>query len=261
MKNSDVMQVGTKNSTQENVQLTHLESVSLGLLGLAKESSYFKNQLLKQLYEHELILTDASPLQELNLDYGHVKWIPFINPGVAESKLTWLCREANNTSNEEREKIVQILSLAYQDPTPKMAAWGIVFNETLGVFVAGHPFFLDQCLKYSQVIILGPTWRELESQNLSKQINRASLLTLSRCIEEAKFNLKKLDPEVSSWLLEGSGLELYGAESKEDFTEIVTQVKNCGLPFSSLSEEVDLIALQPCVTGSYETLLAKLTML
>jgi hypothetical protein len=260
METLDVL-VGTKNTTKKDSKMTHLESVALGLLALTMKSDFFKQQLMQQLYEHDLILTDSSETPGDDLDYENIEFIPFISPEVAVRKLSWLCNEIGFASKNEKQRIVRVLSLTYKNPIPQMAAWGFIFNETLGVFVAGHPFNIDSCLEYSQVIILGPNWQKFESQNITKQVNRISLMTLTKCIEEAKFNLKRIDPEVSSWLFEGSGLELYCAENESDYKEILVRMHNCGQPYISLSEDVDLIALRPSVTGSYEILLANLTAL
>lgn len=84
-------------------------------------------------------------------------------------------------------------------------------------------------------------------------------MALSKCIEDAGFKLDRLEPEVGSWLLEGSGVRLYGAARDQDFKDVLACVSATGLPFASVSEEVDMLALQPCITGSYETLLAAMT--
>lgn len=261
MRTLDLVQVGTENTTKKELGLSKLESVALGLLALATKSEVIQKKLMQGLYEYDLIMSNLENTSEESLDFSHIEWIPFINTRIAESKLFWLINEINHASDEERQRVVKILSYTYRNPVPQMAAWGFIFNETLGVFVAGHPFNVDMRLEYSQVIIVGPNWRQLEPQNLAKQVSRISLMALSKCIEEANFNLKRIEPEVSSWLLEGSGLELYCAKDEEELNEILIKAQNCGLLCSSISEEVKLIALQPSVSGSYETLLAKLTAL
>ena len=260
MKTLDFVQVGTGiNTTKEGSEISRLESVALGLLVLAKKSDFFKKRLMQHLYEHDLILLGTIEIPEVPLEYGHIKWIPSINPKVVERKLVWLFNEIDYASDLQRQRIIKILSLAYRKPVPKMAAWGILFNETLGLTM-GDPD-LDCCLEYSQVVILGSGWHKLELQNLTKQVSKVSLMALTRCIEEANFNLNRLEPEVSSWLLEGSGIKLYSAKNDQDFEEILIHARDCGLPFASISEDVNLIALQPSITGSYDTLLAKLTSL
>jgi hypothetical protein len=261
MKTVNDVQVGTKIATKHNSRLSHLESVALGLLVLAIKSNYFKKELVQYLFENDLILPKTITNQGFYQNYESIKWILPINPSIAESKLKWLVNEIEYVSDAEREKIIRILDLAYRKPVPEMAAWGIVFNETLGVFVAGHPFFVDRHLEYSQAIILSPNWRNLEPQNLTKQISRISLMTLTKCIEEAELDFKRLEPEVSSWLLEGKNLELYVAKNEKDFKGILTHLSNSGIIYTSISNEINLIALQPSVTGSYETLFAKLTLL
>ena len=131
MKTLNVVQADSKNSSQKISTPTHLELVALGLLGLAKKSNYFKKQLLEQLYKYDLILTDISPAPEIHMDYKDIKWIPFIDPKIAIDKLNWLCREICNDSIEEKEKITQILSLTYKNPTPKIKKETKKFLESL----------------------------------------------------------------------------------------------------------------------------------
>ncbi|MEK7572685.1 MAG: hypothetical protein AAB493_02430 [Patescibacteria group bacterium] len=260
MKTLDFVQVDTLiNTTKKNSEISRLESVALGLLVLAKKSDLFKKRLMQRLFEHDLILPDTVEISEVPLEYEHIKWIPLINPKVAERKLVWLSNEIDYAPDLQRQRIIKILSLTYRKPVPKMAAWGIFFNETLGLTLGDPDFYC--CLEYSQVIILGSGWHKSEPQNLTKQVSMVSLMALTRCIEEAHFNLNRLEPEVSSWLLEGSGIQLYSAKNDQDFEEILVHARDCGLPFASISEDVNLIALQPSITGSYDTLLAKLTSL
>ncbi|TSC81750.1 MAG: hypothetical protein G01um101420_855 [Parcubacteria group bacterium Gr01-1014_20] len=246
-------------TTPETPQQNHLKAVALGFSELAKMSNDFKAWLKRQLLDRELILLDAanSPVDSERVD---VDWVPSIHPAIADRKLNWLFEEIELVPKPQRQEVVRVFNLACGDTAPKAAAWGVVFVETLGVFVAGHPFRSPR-LDYSQTVILGPGWNQLQPQNLTKQVSKASLAALTKCVEDADFKLERLEPEVSAWLLEGSGVKLYGAESGQDFADVLAHVRKSGLPFASSSEEVDMLALQPCINGSYDILLAGLTVL
>ncbi|GEM_PF-3285706 len=237
--------------------LSHLESVALGFLALAAGASFFKEWLTERLSERTLALPDIIEIPAF--EPAHIEWIPPISPAVAERKLIWLLNEMEYAPERQRQRVINILNLSHQTPIPKAAAWGIVFNETLGVFVAGHPFRFNTLVDYSQTVIVGPEWTRLKSHELTKCVSRVSLMATAKCIEHASFKLERLEPEVSSWLLEGSGVRLYGAESGQSFNDVLARVRESGLPYAFLSEKVDMLALQPCITGSYETLLAELT--
>ena len=254
MKTSEMMQLST---AKESLELSYFESVALGLLALAMKFEFFKKQLMQHLFDHDFILPAGFEMPEVSLDYRHIKWIPSIHPNVAEDKLIWLLNEIEQAPEMERQRVIKILSFAYKKMMPEMAAWGILFGETLFVAV-GNPDVTSA--EYSQVIVLDPSWKELDSQNLVKKVNEVSLAMLTRCIEEANFNIKRLEPEVSSWLLKGSGLKLYSAKTNQDFKDILTNLNDCGMPFVYNSENnIGVIALQPSITGSYDILLAKLT--
>lgn len=244
-------------TTPETTYRNHLESVALGFSELAGMSDDFKGWLKHRLLERELVFIDAANLS-VDPGYAPPDWVPAIHPGIADRKLTWLLDKIENAPKRQRQEVVKILTLACGDIMPKAAAWGVVMVETLGVFVAGHPF-RSLRLDYSQTVIVGPGWNRLKPQNLTKQVSKASLMVLAKCVEDADFKLERLEPEVSAWLVEGSGIKLYGAERSQDFADVLVRVGKSGLPLVSISEEVDVLALQPCIDGSYDTLLAGLT--
>jgi hypothetical protein len=240
------------------LERSHLETVALGFLALAVKSDFFKKWIKQRLLVRETTLTDASGIPEINFEYEHISWLPPINLVVAESKLSWLFSEIDYAPEYQKQRIIGILNLACGTPVPQAAAWGIVFNETLGPTL-GNPELFNRCIDYSQVVILGPGWNLFKPQDLTRQVSRVSLQALAKCIEDANFKLDRLEPEVSSWLLEGSGVRLYSAESDQDLKNVLTSMRKSGLPLASISEEVNMLALQPCITGSYDTLLAELT--
>ncbi|MBI2033845.1 MAG: hypothetical protein HYT13_01975 [Candidatus Liptonbacteria bacterium] len=249
------------NITAETPQRSHLETAALGFLGLAKKSGSFREWLKRRLFDRELILLGATEFPEAALEYEHGEWVPSIHPAIAERKLTWLFDEIDCAPEPQRQGVVKILNLACGHTMPRAAAWGIVFVETLGVFVSGHPFRSPR-VDYSQAVILGPGWNLLKPHDLTKRVNKASLTALTKCIEAASLDLKRLEPEVASWLWKGSGVRLYSAQSNQDFEDVLAHVRKSGLSFASVSEgKVDVLALQPCITGSYDTLLAGLAQL
>ncbi|MDP3974831.1 MAG: hypothetical protein Q8P88_00895 [Candidatus Jorgensenbacteria bacterium] len=245
------------NISTETVQRSRLDSVALGFLVLAARASFFMEWLAQRLRDRALILPGV--IEVPAFEHEPVEWVPPINPAVAEQKLTWLLNEMEYAPERQRQRIINILNLAHRNPVPQAAAWGFIFNETLGVFVAGHPFNFNTLVDYSQAVIVGPGWHLLAPHDLTRKVSRVSLMALSKCIEDAGFKLDRLEPEVGSWLLEGSGVRLYDAENGQSFKDVLACVRESGLPFASISEEVDMLALQPCITGSYETLLAELT--
>lgn len=258
MKTTHVVERDMETSVSTKIlPLGHLESVVLGFLALAARADFFKEWLTQRLSDCKLVLPEA--LEVPAFEPEHIGWVPPINPAVAERKLAWLLNEMEYAPERERQRIINLLNLASRNPVPQAAAWGFVFNETLGVFVAGHPFNFSTLVDYSQAVIVGPGWTRLKPQELTKRVSRVSLLALAKCVEDAGFKLDRLEPEVGSWLLEGSGVRLYGAESGRSFKDVLASVRESGLPFASVFEEVDMLALQPCITGSYDTLLAELT--
>lgn len=239
-------------------QRSHLESVALGFSELARMSNDFKAWLKQRLLERELILIDATN-SPVGSERESADWVPSIHPAFADRKLTWLFNEIELVPKLQRQEVVKILTLACGDTMPKEAAWGTIWNETLGPTLGD---LLDSVrLSYSQTVILGPGWNRLKPQNLTTQVSKASLMALAKCVEDADFKLERLEPEVSAWLVEGSGVKLYGAECKQDFADVLVRVRKSGLPLASVSEEVEVLALQPCIDGSYEILLAGLTAL
>ena len=247
-----------RNTVVEVSQRNYLDTVALGFFALTQGSSFFKKWLTQRLLDRDLVSPGVADIHETALEYENIEWAPPINPAVAEPKLAWLFNEIDYAPERQKQRVVEILNLACGNIImPQMAAWGIAFVETLSPRPSGHPFrFTD--VDYSQVVILGPGWNLLKPQDLTRKVSRASSLALSRCVEEACFKLDRLEPEVSSWLLEGSGVRLYSAESDQHLKDVLDNVRESGLPFASISEEVDMLALQPCITGSYDTLLAEL---
>jgi hypothetical protein len=257
MKTPHAVDIAVEAVVTETPRRNYLELVALSFLALAAEVNFFKEWLTQRLRDCKLVIPDAADVPEF--EHEHIEWVPSINPAVAERKLAWLFSEIEYAPECQRQRVVNILNLASRNPVPQAAAWGFVFVETLGVFVAGHPFRFNSKVDYSQAVVLGPSWHILASHDLTRKVSRASLMALTRCVENAGFNLNRLEPEVSSWLLEGSGVKLYGAVRDQDFKDVLVYVRASGLPFASISEEVDMIALQPCITGSYDTLLAAMT--
>ena len=258
MKTTHVVETDVETSVSTKIlPLSHLESVALGFLAFAARADFFKEWLTQRLSDLKLVLLDTIEIPAFEPE--HIEWVPPINPAVAERKLAWLLNEMEYAPERQRQRIVNLLNLASRNPVPQAAAWGFIFNETLGVFVAGHPFRFNTLVDYSQAVIVGPGWNRLKPQDLTRRVSRVSLLALSKCIEGAGFKLDRLEPEVGSWLLEGSGVRLYGAENGQEIKDVLVCVRESGLPFASIFEEVDMLALQPCITGSYDTLLAELT--
>lgn len=247
------------NELLEIPQRSHLESVALGFSELAGMSNDFKAWLKQRLLERELILIDVAN-SPVDSEHEGADWIPSIHPAFADRKLTWLFDEIELIPKPQRQEVVRILNLPCRDTEPKAAAWGISFVETLNVFPAGHPFRSPR-LDYSQTVILGPGWNQLKPQKLTTQVSKASLMALKKCVEDADFKLERLEPEVSAWLVEGSGVKLYGAECEQDFADVFVRVRKSGLSLASVSDEVEVLALQPCIDGSFEILLSGLTAL
>lgn len=261
--NTDITTANTElNALTETLQQRRLESVAFSLLMLAGQQDSFRQLLLRRLRDRNLMLSDTAEVPEIDVENAPIEWVPPINPMIAERKLNWLFNEISYTQGLQREKLIEILNLACVAPMPKAADWGIVFNETLGVYVAGHPFRIARRMDYSQAVILDSDWELLEPHNLAKLVNKASLMVLKKCIEAAGSDLERLEPEVGSWLWEGSEVKLYCAESVQDFENVLARVSKSGLLFASVTDEVNALALQPCVTDSFDhTLLAGLTML
>jgi hypothetical protein len=247
-------------SVPENDVFLHrrLKLIALGLVLFAKKQSNFKKLIFNGLFDRNFYL----PNTEVHLsadDITLIKWIPQINPLIAEKQLIWLFNEMEYVQLPEREKLITILHLAFDKPTPQAAAWGIIFNETLGVFVAGHPFDIKSSIDYSQVVIVDSNWKQFKPHILAKRINKASIKVLTKCMESANYDLKRLEPEVSSWLWEGSEIKLYYAKRNGDFEDILNCAHKSGLLCFVTTEDINVLALQPCITGSYDcTLLAPL---
>ena len=261
MKTKSITEVSTGiSATKESFQLSHFESVALGLVASAIKSETLKKQIIQYLFDYDLILQKDVEMNEVTLKCENIEWLPFVHPEIIKRKIEWLTNELKQGPELQRQRIIKILSLSYRKPVPEMAAWGILFGETLFV-VRGNPDPFSSFLEYSQVVIIGPGWQKVKPQSLTKEVSRVSLMAITRCIEEAKFDLNRLEPEVGSWFVEGSGVDLYEAKDVNDFKETFRLVQKSGIPFASVSEDLNLIALQPGITGSYETLLSKLTAL
>lgn len=248
------------NMIVEKIQGSYLQSIAYGIVLLAQRKKSFKEVLLNYLRDHD-VLIQHSQVEDIDhcIPHDGELVIP-INHLIAQSKLAWLINETKYVEQDERDYIFGILNLVDEReiPVPKAAAWGIVFNETLGPTLGDVD--LSSRLDYSQVIILKSGCKVIEKYDLAKSVNSASLGALDRCFEVARYDFQRLEPEVISWLSDSRNLEMYFSVSDSQFANVLYRVNECRLNYFMIDEEnsSSVLALQPSINGSYCELVGEL---
>ena len=243
-------------------QGSYLQSVAYSMALLAYHDKGFRESLGRYLFDKR-ILIPASQIDNVDaLSHDDVLFLMPISRSIAEEKLAWLVNELEYVDIVERNRIQNILSLvAVNEYTfPQAASWGVIDNETLGVYVAGHPFRRSG-LGYSQVVILERSCSQLENFALAKLIHSVSVAALNRCVEDANYDFKRLEPEVIEWLSGPRDLELYWAAADSEFEEALTKVRMAEIKFALVDEgeSGSILALQPSATGTHFECVNQLT--
>lgn len=230
---------------------SYLESVAYGLLLFAFCYEKFKQYFIKTLYEKEVLV--SSNCIETIIDPQHYTFFMPRNYLIAKQKLDWVINEFGYIESEEKESILKILNSinCKKHTQPKNGFWGFTLGEDLGPTIGIIDFAPK--IEYSQIIILKPTCDSLDKYNLTKLINNASMNIIYKCIEFANYNLKRLEPEVISWLSDSRMLELYCAMSDSQYENIFDRIKKLEIKHSVVTKNYDssVIALQPSMAGTY----------
>lgn len=243
-------------------KVSYVKTIAASMVLLAVKNEKFRVSMCRYLFNRELLVPYPQE-NELSVDlssfFANTQPISEI---VADRKLEWLVNELNYIDSDDRCDTLRVLGLATLSiPDPKAAAWGILFNQTLGL-TRGNPDF-SSGLEYSQEIILNQDWEDFNKLELAQAISAASAGVLSKCLEVADYDFKRLEPEVVSWLSESRTSLLYSVSSNSEFNEVVSRAYLSGISFFVSADGAlpNIIALQPSIAGSHYKIVEGLALL
>lgn len=230
---------------------SYLESIAYSILLFAIHDEKYKKHLLKTLYENEILR--FYEYTSMEIDYSKSTLLFPRNYSFAKQKLSWLINEMNFIDSDEKDNILVILNAAKEKKQilPKDAAWGIVFNETLGPTL-GDVDSINK-IEYSQIIILNSGCNKIEKHDLVRFVNKVSIQVIQKCLVRADYNFNRLEPEVVFWISNSGMIELYYTQDDSQFETIYKRIEDAKIKCAILNvdEMSSIIALQPSVKGSY----------
>lgn len=232
----------------------YLETVAWSLVAHAGPNKDFKELLTRLIRERT-----AAPQAYFSCTgcvAPNAEWLIPLSPNDARKKAEWLMNELDYVESAERESLLGILGTAclQEWPLPEDAAWGILFNETLGP-TRGNPSVWQ--VEYTQVVIVQDWGNGFGPHEFARLVSEASSGALYRCIENANHDFRRVEPEVLAWLSDSRSLEIYHADTHSQFESVVDWAIEFGINNWVVNSDSGMagIGLQPAAKGTYYKLI------